>query len=175
MTTRADFLTVEEVRRLFSYDPISGELTWNVSLSPSVSVGDVAGTKSEDYVNIHVNHRTFKAHVLAYVIVRGLWPENDIDHWDHDKQNNRWANLRHLTRSGNQQNHSGPNSNSTTGVRGVAFCPSRKKPWVGNITLNGKRTLRGFDTKSQAEEWVLETRKHLHPFCPENNPIEMKQ
>lgn len=165
--------TAEQVRSLLSYDPLTGIFTWKVRMSPKAPAGGEAGTTLEDgYIAIRIEGKGYKAHILAVLIMTGEWPIDgvDVDHEDRVRSNNRWKNLRQLTKAENLQNHGGPNKNSTTGIRGVSFAwyTPRKKPWIGSVSINRKSVAKHFATKDEAEEWVVSTRKSLHEYCPEN-------
>lgn len=163
--------TAHQIQEMLGYDPNTGVLTWKIRPSQCTKVGDVAGTvNSKGYVAVSVKRRNYKAHVLAVVIMTGEWPKAGvvIDHEDHVTTNNRWLNLRPVTKAKNGQNHSGPQSNSTTGVRGVFFRAGRRLPWSGGIRLNGRLRNKGFKTKEEAEEWVVSKRIELHPLSPES-------
>lgn len=74
----------------YRYDPLTGEI---LSRRSGKKVGHC-----QRYVFISVRvagkPTLFLAHIVAWVLMTGQWPENDIDHRDRDKLNNRWDNLR---------------------------------------------------------------------------------
>lgn len=117
---------VNYFKQLLDYNPETGDFTWKVarmSYARGVRPGDVAGTVGRhrlSYVQIGIDGRIYRAHILAYWFMIGqAVPEGfEIDHRDRCRSNNVWSNLRLRTRSGNNLNRS-PQSNNTSGVRGV--------------------------------------------------------
>ena len=70
--------------------------------------------------------------------MHGVWPDNDIDHKNRNRADNRLNNLREATRSENL--HNSP-SRGLSGVKGVSLLsPSlrkkSKKVWRAAITIN---------------------------------------
>lgn len=144
-----------KLRELLSYDKETGVLAW-LSKPPRsrVNVGDPAGYWITDPVSgcpsyniVGVRGRTYGAHVLAFVIVEGYWPAEQIDHRDGNRRNNRWANLREATHGENQ--HNTPRSrNNKSGFKGVH---KRKHGWEASIQARKKyHYLNTFKTAQEA-------------------------
>jgi hypothetical protein len=126
---RAD-LTVECVKELLDYNPLTGIFKWKISLSNRVAVGSEAGTVNNDgYVSISIRGMRYYAHRLAWLYMTGQWPEYEIDHEDTNKANNIWKNLRPATPPQNSYNRP-LQSNNTSGYKGV--CRWKDK-WVAYI------------------------------------------
>jgi hypothetical protein len=117
-------LDAEYVRSILDYDPETGEFRWKWREDRLANwngryAGKIAGcVKPTGYVAIGINDRNYQSHRLAWLIIHGKWPPNDLDHIDGDKLNNRIANLRLATRQENNRN-SGLQKNNSTGVTGV--------------------------------------------------------
>ena len=76
----------------------------------------------------------------------------EVDHDDGDGLNNVRTNLRVCTHAQNQHNRR-VSSNSKSGVKGVFWCPSRRK-WRAQITYDKKqKTLGSFSTLEEAHEF----------------------
>lgn len=155
-------LTAERVRELLHYDPETGVFTWRVSGRGPAKVGSIAGTihTSKGYRNIWVGGN-YKAHRLAWLYVHGVWPEGQIDHINHIKDDNRIANLREVTNGQNMQNR--PHQrNSPSGFKGV-LGRTRSGRWPAKIAANGKQYWLGmFDSPEQAYAAYCEAAARLH-------------
>lgn len=152
-------ITQDALRAELSYDPDTGRFTWN-NARPGVRKGAEAGriSKTHGYREIGLWNRLYRANRLAFMWMLGRWPEGDAEHWDRDKANNRWANLREATRSQNMANV-GLQSNNKSGVAGVVWDADRGK-WRAQLRIAGKKTNLGrFDTIEEAAVIVREKAK----------------
>ena len=120
-------------KRLLKYNPKTGEFIWLKSKG-SNKAGDIAGGLINGYVKIKVNNRNHYAHRLAWFYVYGAWPENQIDHINHDRSDNRIDNLREVTGKENSKNQKMHITNSS-GVTGVYWRKDRSK-WRAAIHVN---------------------------------------
>jgi hypothetical protein len=161
-------ITVEVVRSLLRYDPVTGVFTWRErsveyfrdtkqqTASHSCAIwngkysGTTAGRMREDgYWEIRILGRFYRGHRLAWFYVTGEWPGDEIDHRDLDSSNNRWANLREATSSQNKANN-GIRSNNRSGFKGAAW-ERRSKKWRACIRVNRKTIHLGyFDAAEEA-------------------------
>lgn len=135
-----EFLSALEA--VIKYNPDDGLFRWIIPPSHgyggSIAIGDVAGSKNPDrHVGIKVLGRGWKAHVLAWLLMTGKLPSSDqeIDHIDRNRSNNRWNNLR-LVKRGRNIFNSGRHTNNTSGVTGVVWINRR---WSAYIDHDGKR------------------------------------
>jgi len=90
----------KELKRLFSYNPETGQFIRKVRTSPRGQVGDVAGTTDANgYINIRVNGTSYRAHRLAFAYIYGRkrLTHYHIDHINGVKDDNRITNLRRVT------------------------------------------------------------------------------
>lgn len=152
-------LTAKRVREVLSYDRKTGLFVWRVDRR-RFGPGTPAGHRRKDgYVNIVIDGRPYKAHRIAWLYVTGEWPENDIDHKDRNKSNNRWTNLREATDSQNMTNR--PRSrNNTSGFKGVA---RQEGKWTAYVYKEKKRYYLGlFDTIDDAVRARLKRVAELH-------------
>lgn len=126
----------ELLRALFRYNPETGELLR--------SNGKVAGwlQKTNGYrmVGIGRRHNMFLVHRIIWKLVTGEDPVS-VDHADLDKQNNRWSNLRHCTKTLNQGNRT-KRSDNKSGFKGVSWDGSRGL-WRAQICKDERRTFIG--------------------------------
>lgn len=129
-------LTQEELKRCLHYNPNTGIFRRKLSYNPKIRVGEIAGGESEGYIRIRVRGKKFMAHRLAWLYVYGYFPENQIDHIDRNRSNNKIDNLRHVSQSCNLKNIS-LKSNNTSGVTGV-YWSSLEKRYKAGVKFNQK-------------------------------------
>lgn len=155
-------VTEDELKRLLSYDPESGEFRWLVcSPKKPQMLGTVAGTPLLGYTVIRINRRGYKAHRLAWLYMHGEMPSCDIDHINCLKSDNRLANLRLCTKAGNGQNtRKRPNMSSR--YKGV----SRRRltgKWKAGIDVQGRKIYLGYhDTEEAAYAAYREAALRYH-------------
>ncbi len=136
-----NMLSQSELKKQLSYSKETGIFTRLVSNTPTVSVGDVAGSKEthpetgKTYVRVRVNNKRYLAHKLAWFYSYGKWPTNLIDHIDGDSTNNRIDNLRQASPQENCRNRRMP-VNNTSGFCGVVW-HKRDHVWQASIRLGG--------------------------------------
>ena len=134
-------ITQEELKNNLDYDPTTGIFT-RVKSYGKVKKGDIAGTLSDSgYIVIRVNVIRYPAHRLAWLYMTGEFPQNEIDHINRIRDDNRFNNLREVSRSKNHMNMSIP-SNNKSGVVGVYFHKQRGK-YQSQIKINGKNIYLG--------------------------------
>jgi hypothetical protein len=145
-----------------------------------LKAGDIAGTvKGDGYRRIMIGGELMYEHRLVWLYHHEAWPENDLDHIDGCKTNNRIWNLREATRSENGFNQ-GLSKTNTSGFKGVSWNTSANK-WKAGITTDGRNVHLGyFETKEDAAfvaEFVRrETRGVFHPGNSSNpEPIDKHQ
>jgi len=150
---------------ILEYDPETGLFTRKVPTCNTVYAGDCAGTINHKYLIISINHKSYRAHRLAWFYINGEWPIDFIDHINGNRLDNRISNLRVVSKSQNAQNSLIRKDNSS-GVKGVSWCKMMKK-WFAYININKKRTKVGyFDNLSEAAKAVSEARESIHKeFC----------
>jgi hypothetical protein len=143
-------LTQARLKEVVSYDPASGEFRW---LKPGRARRPVAGAKSQNYITIFIDSKSYRAHLLAWLYMKGEWPLHRVDHKDLNKHNNAFCNLRPATNSQNNANSRMPRHN-TSGFKGVSPAKhgaGRGKPWQAQIGKDRKKYHLGlFATKEEA-------------------------
>jgi hypothetical protein len=134
-------LTQKRLKEVLHYNPDTGIFTWILSNSNRIHKGDKAGCNSNGYISIGVDGSRYRAHVLAWLYMEGYFPENDIDHINRIKSDNKWKNLRHVSRSCNLRNND-IRSNNTSGLTGIRLNCNKSK-WIVEITINNKNIYLG--------------------------------
>lgn len=123
---RINDLTQEELKRAVSYDAETGMFTLLIG-SHKRKVGDPAEYEKGGYRILSIpgmggaGKGQYKSHRAVWLYMTGEWPEEDIDHIDGDGLNNRFKNLRAVSRSVNARNQVRRRSNKS-GISGVSWC-----------------------------------------------------
>lgn len=154
--------TAETLRLLFHYSPEDGVFTRLKQVDARFPVGQTVGHRaSNGYVRFTVAGYRTTAHRLAWLYMTGEWPTNDIDHIDGDRTNNRWSNLRHVSRSVNLQNiRQAKSHNRSTGLLGAYQCGAR---FTSRIQILGKDKYLGvFATAQEAHLAYLREKRQSH-------------
>ena len=151
------------IRQYFNYNPETGELRWRIG-SRRRPAGELAGTPAKTEkgrVIVGFQGKTYKAHILIWVLQTGEWPSHQIDHINEDPSDNRWGNLRAATKSQNMRNIAKIKSN-TSGHKGVGFHRPTSK-WRATIQVDGVQYHLGlFKTMEEAIEAYANAAKKLH-------------
>lgn len=99
-------LTQEYLQHLLHYDPLTGLWTWMNPLPRSkMCRGDLAGRITQQgRRQIRIASGFYYASRLAFLYMTGEWPEDQVDHINRIKDDDRWENLRPATQSQNSYN-----------------------------------------------------------------------
>lgn len=132
-------ITQRELKRILKYDKETGIFYWKKSTGSRAIKGNAAGSQMKTgYIEMSVCGKRYTAHRLAFLYVLGYLPENDVDHINRIRIDNRWCNLREVSTSCNLRNCK-INKNNKSGITGVYFHKINKK-WVVQVpTENNKQ------------------------------------
>jgi hypothetical protein len=113
----------DKLKQTYSYDPESGFIFMR---------GEQVGwTNKNGYTYISTPFgKKVLAHRLAWLLYYGSWPDNDVDHINRDRSDNRIVNLRELNRSQNLLNMDTPL------LKGIYWDKQRSK-WYSRTGRNG--------------------------------------
>ena len=152
-------MSQDELKKLLEYNKDTGVFKWLVYRSRNAKPGYVAGNSHHTgYSFIKINGRMYAAHRLAWLYVYGEFPENQVDHINHDRFDNRISNLRDVTHKENALNQKTRKTN-TSGVTGVSWSKQHKK-WMARVMSNGKNIFLGlFDKIEDAKSKRLEANR----------------
>ena len=158
-------LTQCRLKEVLGYNPETGVFVWLAARGNAIA-GAVAGsTDGNGYRSVAIDGRRYLMHRLAWLYVWGEFPPCAIDHRDHDKANNRIANLRAVNGSQNQQNRL-LQANNKSGYRGVVWNKGVAR-WQSSIQVNGTRTHIGlFDTPESAYAAYQAAAARMHTHNP---------
>lgn len=133
---------VIELRENFTYNPETGFIT-------KFKTGNLGWLEEQGYRVFDWKGDSIKAHRLIFLLVLGFIPEGQVDHINHDRADNRWINLRVVSKPTNAKNLSKYVSNSS-GVTGVCWHKKQQK-WIARIMVNNKAIQLGsFESKEEA-------------------------
>ena len=161
--------TINELRRLLTYDPDTGVLRW-IARTPDMFAGAteqarrktcacwngryadkpaMIGIDAYGYHQGPVKGRYLKAHRVAWALHYGEWPSQKCSHRNSDHRDNRIANLRDVDHRTCHLNAKLSKRN-TSGIVGVSW-NRRTRRWRASIKRDGKtRYLGTFPTLDEA-------------------------
>lgn len=158
-------LSQDELKSQLNYCADTGVFTWNVTKN-RVSKGDIAGFKTaKGYLSTKIFGKAYRLHRLAWFYVYGKWPNDQIDHVNGIRTDNRISNLRNATPAENAQN------------RCLATLPNRSSKKLGvsvnkvsgkyqaRMVVNGKYFYFGtFDNEEEASSAYNAKKTELTQF-----------
>lgn len=155
-------MDISALRAAFRYEERTGRLFWRISPSQSVRAGDAAGSDNgQGYMTVKYKGKKYALHRLVWALWYGEFPNQDIDHINGHRSDNRIANLRAVTNQQNCQNRRKPTKKNKSGFLGVAQEGSR---WRAQICVDNRRIRLGyFDSPQQAHEAYMRAKRRLHP------------
>lgn len=158
-------ITYDRLHEVLNYDPKTGIFRRRFG-SRGAKKNSIAGSIGTDgYITIMIDYKWHKASRLAFLYMEGYMPEFDIDHINRIRSDNKWFNLRHVSRSCNNRNKC-ISKNNTSGVTGVSFNKKSNK-WRSYIKISKKDFNLGlYNTILEAAKarWEAE-KKYNWPNC----------
>ena len=133
-------LTQSRLREMLHYSEGTGVFVWLKAPGRNFKYrGKPAGYLGPDgYLYIGIDRAIYLAHRLAWFYVFDKWPDEQIDHVNRSKSDNKLSNLREANTVQNGHNV-GLQSRNTSGVRGVDWRPDRAR-WRARLMV-GKTDL----------------------------------
>jgi len=157
--TKKTIPTPAELHKMLRYVPETGKLYW-LERTPDMfepsaysaerkckvwnsrfSGKEAGGAATNGYNVVSMDYLDLLAHRIIWVMVHGKEPDDQIDHIDGNRTNNREENLRDVSRSENQRNQA-IMKNNTSGHHGVHYSSTERK-WRAAINHNGKKKTLG--------------------------------
>lgn len=138
-------MTLDELKSELHYDPLYGDFVRKKDGSQADKNDYTKG-----YKRVFVLGKRYKAHRLAWFYMTGKWPQNQIDHINGVKNDNRWSNLRDVCQTLNVLNQHKAHKQSKTGVLGVSTSYGQ---FIARLTNKGKLLYGGtFTTVEEASQ-----------------------
>lgn len=182
-------LTQEILKELIHYCPETGvftwrerdlkwfrrecdQKTWNTRFSGKKAGCTGDNSCGKKYRFIVVFKIMYLAHRLAWLYMSGSFPKHEIDHVNGNGRDNRFLNIRDVSRSDNHKNTRIPATN-TSGLVGVVWDKSRNK-WAARIKVNRRHINLG-----RYEDWFeavcarksANLKYNFHPNHGEKRPL----
>lgn len=151
-------LTQEELKELIDYDPESGKAYWKERDVKWFKDGkirtaeqemnrwnlrhagkEITNLNSQGHIQVRILGRLFLLHRLIWLREYGEWPENDIDHINGIRTDNRLCNLRSVSHRDNLRNRK-KFRNNTSGQNGVNLHKNTDK-WRAAIRNNKGKSI----------------------------------
>lgn len=141
--------SVERVRELFNYDPLTGLLTRRKRIKGARHDRPVGTPNNDGHLICRVDYTIYYVHRIIWLHFYGEPPPQLVDHINGCRSNNRISNLRPADFTGNSRNR-GLQKNNKTGFKGVHFSKNESK-FKSSIKV-GRQTLHlgYFDTAAAA-------------------------
>lgn len=145
-------LTVEFLRQALSYDKDTGRLFWKQERplshfkTPAVAQrwhtvysGKETGLSisKHGYCQMNLSGNVMRVHRVVWAIHHGEWPNEQIDHINGIRTDNRISNLRLANQSENRRN-AAIHSNNASGCSGVYF-DNQSRKWRARINSKKRR------------------------------------
>lgn len=156
------------LNELFDYSLTTGLLYWRTGTWKGHTAGCVKSRIG--YLSVRISKQSYMAHRIIWALVTGDDPgQLQIDHIDRCRANNAWVNLRLATSSANKCNR-GPQSNGTSGFKGVSFFKPKGK-WRARINvLHTEHHIGYFDSPEEANIAYIAAAEQIHgEFAPSPN------
>ncbi len=170
MPKTVEYPSRERLLEALEYNPETGRLTWRRNVSSTGRAGSEAGCRQRSgYTVVRLDKRLLLAHRVIWIMMTGERPPECIDHVNHIKSDNRWANLRRSDKVENGQNRRGAQVNNlSTGCRNVYFLGRGNRQWFVQIQVPGGRVRKTFYTLLDAACFAQSARLKLHAGHPLN-------
>ncbi len=164
-------LSHKRLLELLEYNPITGAFINKVNRVRAI-MGTVAGqTGRSGYVVVGIDGIRYNIHRLAWFYTYKKWPENEIDHINRIKDDNRICNLREATHSENMSNRKPP-SGGQIGARGISWDKSNN---IWRVTYKNKylgyaKTIEeGLQFQKEKSEGAFVKKRERNRFAQQGN------
>jgi len=136
----------------FNYDFETGVITWSRNRGRKIKAGSiVTGLDKDEYYRAKLNGKSYKAHRLAWYLYYNVWPEQEIDHINRIRTDNRISNLRDASRKINGRNLEKYQGNISKHGNGFQVQQS----------INGKQTYLGFSLDYEEAKTIFKNHERL--------------
>lgn len=163
---------IEEMRRMYLYDPDSGLFYHRETVRRgkiTVIAGTPAGSVCYGYrtLKYYKKKTNMQAHRVAWMFVHGILSNDDqIDHINGDRADNRICNLRRVDSSTNNENARKCRARNKEGLLGV-HKDNKTGRYVAQIQVRGRkiRIGRHYESPEAAHAAYITAKRQLHEGC----------
>lgn len=168
-------ITYERLHELLNYDRETGIFNWRITRGGGARAGLVAGSLNlNGFIFIKIDGKTYSAHQLAWLYIKGYFPKHGINHKDQIRHHNWFSNLREVNQVYNLRTAKPIVADNTSGIKGVGWHKLKKK-WQAYIMINQKMVGLGcFEHKIEAAiarhnaeinyQWGIRNSKELSAY-----------
>jgi hypothetical protein len=161
-------ITQEELKEQLDYNPETGIFTWKKLPEKRPNNGIAGSLDNRGYTYIRINKKLYLAHRLAWLYVYGEWPQNNIDHINGIKYDNRIENLRDIPQRENCQNYTIHRNGKLVGC----YFNKNAQKWQARIRVKGRLKHIGYyNTEQEAHQVYMNEVNKLN----ENPSINKKE
>ncbi|MDE1476542.1 HNH endonuclease signature motif containing protein [Xenorhabdus bovienii] len=161
-------ISQSRLKEVLNYNPETGKFIWIKRTGPRCKLKSSAGRlDTHGYFQVMIDKKYYFLHRLAFLYMNGELPEPElvVDHINGNPSDNRWLNLRQVTKSVNQQNRIKATKRSTSGLLGAYWCKTRKV-WHSRILAEGNMYELGvFESAESAHCAYIKAKRKLHIGC----------
>ena len=122
-------ITKEKLHSICTYDKHTGIFIFN-------NKNNQICKSNNGYMRFNISGRSYLLHRLAWLYEFGIYPDTQIDHINHIRDDNRIENLRLVSHKENGRNQKIRTTN-TSGMTGV-YLDKKKNKWRAQIMIDGK-------------------------------------
>ena len=168
-----DNITFAEAHNNLIYERWNGDLYWkyNQFNRPEINTkyaGKQAGFIRQDgYRLVSINGKSEYAHRIIYLMMTGKYPDGEIDHYNRNRSDNRWSNLKDVPRKINTRNRS-MSSNNTSGYANISSIKRKgeHRGWHVSIGCADEKYRKNFKELADAIQWRDSIIEQLPGFTP---------
>lgn len=157
-------LSHEALLETVEYDEFTGAFIWKKTKCSKFVGARADHPTRNSYSVVTINRCRYLAHRLAFLYITGSFPSGEVDHINRVRSDNRFSNLRDISRAENMQNV-GIRHRAISGFQGVSerLDIASGNKWRAMITKNKKKIHLGyFATKEDAHAAYILAKQKLH-------------
>lgn len=160
-------LTFDYVNSELRYEPETGLLFRKIKRGGYNWLIPAGTLRPNGYIQLKLSGKLFRAHRIAWLLSTGKWPQEQIDHINGDRKDNRFLNLREATNRENGRNRVKSNKGNISGILGVSFSKSANK-WNARIRIGEKEKNLGYFTNLNEAKIVRQSaeKEYFGDFAP---------